>query len=517
MRCWLWLGWLVAALLVAGCTPASVTTATATPGAQANATAGAVLPIPTSAPTAVRSGLTASPTPPATVAATPAPPITLYIQPGAENVAIVSAVNQARQTIRLKIYLMTDDAIIRALKDAQARGVDVRVMVEPKPCCDETADNTPLYNDLKASGIDVRYTNPTFKLTHEKTLVVDDRLAFVMTSNLVRSAFTRNREYQVLTQTPADVQEVTAVFDADWNRTAPDLSHARLVWSPDNSRATILKLIDGAQRRLDLEQLEIQDDEVVRHLEDAAKRGVAVRVIAATPLEGQADLNLPFLQRLQAAGAEVRRLDRPVVHAKVILADGDRALIGSINLTAQSLDFNREAGIIVEDPRAIQALASTLVDDWSAAQPDTAPPTAVVTPDMAAQAASTPDGVAQAAGTPEPGATSAAPRAVPAAPTTRPAPAVIPWNEAAKWYNATMTVEGVITRTANTGRVIYLNFSSRNNDMKVVIFPQDAAKFSQPPEKMYQGKKIQVTGKIEEYQGAPEIIVRSPAQIRIVE
>ena len=94
---------------------------------------------------------------------------------------------------------------------------------------------------------------------------------------------------------------------------------------------------------------------------------------------------------------------------------------------------------------------------------------------------------------------------------------MIPWNEAAKWYNATMTVEGVITRTANTGRVTYLNFSSRNNDMKVVIFPQDAAKFSQPPEKMYQGKKIQVTGKVEEYQGGPEIIVRSPAQIRIVE
>ena len=97
------------------------------------------------------------------------------------------------------------------------------------------------------------------------------------------------------------------------------------------------------------------------------------------------------------------------------------------------------------------------------------------------------------------------------------APSVIPWTEAAKWYNANATVEGVITRTANTGRVIYLDFSPRNSDMKVVIFPQDAAKFPQPPEKMYQGKKIQVTGKIQEYQGAPEIIVRSPAQIKIVE
>ncbi|MFN8475502.1 MAG: phospholipase D-like domain-containing protein [Anaerolineae bacterium] len=469
MRWRLWLGWLLGTLILAGCTPTTAVPATATPPPIAAASAPTVAPataVPTVAtPTGTKTGPTA----------TPAPPITLYVQPGAENTAIVSAINQARQSIRLKIYLMTDDAIIRALKDAKARGVDVRVMVEPKPCCDETANNTALYNDLKAGGIDARYTNPTFTLTHEKTLVVDDALAFVMTSNLVRSAFTQNREYQVLTRVPADVQEVAAVFDADWNRTAPDLGHARLVWSPNNSRAEILKLIDGAQRRLDLEQLEIQDDEVVRHLEDAAKRGVQVRVLAATPIEGQADLNQPFLQRLEAAGAQVRRLDKPVLHAKVILADGEKALIGSINLTPQSIDFNREASIIVEDPRAIQKLASAMVDDWEAGRSGPVVPTAVA------------------------------------------APSVIPWNEAAKWINTNATVEGVITRTTNTGRVIYLDFSPRNKDMTVVIFPQDAAKFPQPPEKMYQGKKIQVTGKIQEYQGAPEIIVRSPDQIKIVE
>lgn len=467
MRWWIGFGWLLGALLLASCTPTTAIPGTATPLPIVGASPTAP---PTAGPTRV-AGAASTPT----TAPTPAPPITLYVQPGAENTAIVSAINQARQSIRLKIYLMTDDAIIRALKDAQARGVDVRVMVEPKPCCDESSNNTALYNDLKAGGIDVRYTNPTFKLTHEKTLVVDDALAFVMTSNLVRSAFTQNREYQVLTRVAADVAEVAAVFDADWNRTAPDLSQARLVWSPNNSRAAILKLIDGAQRRLDLEQLEVQDDEVVGRLAEAAKRGVQVRVLAAAPIEGQTDLNQPFLQRLEAAGAQVRRLDKPVLHAKVILADGERALIGSINLTPQSLDFNREAGILVEDPRAIQTLAAAMVDDWGAGRAGAVVPTAV------------------------------------------PAPSVIPWTEAAKWYNANATVEGVVTRTANTGRVIYLDFSPRNSDMKVVIFPQDAAKFPQPPEKMYQGKKIQVTGKIQEYQGAPEIIVRSPAQIKIVE
>jgi len=96
-------------------------------------------------------------------------------------------------------------------------------------------------------------------------------------------------------------------------------------------------------------------------------------------------------------------------------------------------------------------------------------------------------------------------------------PAPIPWTEAARRVNQTVQVEGTIITTRNTGRVTYLNFSRNfNTDLKIVIFPREAALFPRAPESMYQGQKIRVTGKIELYQGAPEIIVRDPSQIAII-
>jgi phosphatidylserine/phosphatidylglycerophosphate/cardiolipin synthase-like enzyme len=45
-----------------------------------------------------------------------------------------------------------------------------------------------------------------------------------------------------------------------------------------------------------------------------------------------------------------------VLHAKVLVIDGCRALVGSANLTYRALHNNLEAGILVEDP----ALAASI-------------------------------------------------------------------------------------------------------------------------------------------------------------
>lgn len=96
-------------------------------------------------------------------------------------------------------------------------------------------------------------------------------------------------------------------------------------------------------------------------------------------------------------------------------------------------------------------------------------------------------------------------------------PPVIAWTAARQHMNEIVTAEGVIITTRNTGRVTYLNFSNNfQTDLKVVIFPREAALFSQPPETMFLNRKIRVTGRIEEFQGAPQIIVRDPKQIVIV-
>ena len=94
---------------------------------------------------------------------------------------------------------------------------------------------------------------------------------------------------------------------------------------------------------------------------------------------------------------------------------------------------------------------------------------------------------------------------------------VISWKDAAKYYGQVQTVEGTIVLTKNTGRVCFLNFSENwRVDFTAVIFASDFAKFPPNPESYYKGRRVRVTGKIQEYQGKPEIILNSQSQIALI-
>ena len=58
--------------------------------------------------------------------------------------------------------------------------------------------------------------------------------------NMTASAFTRNREYGAIVRTSEDVAEVSALFNADWERTSYVPSRPDLVVSPDNSRSRLM-------------------------------------------------------------------------------------------------------------------------------------------------------------------------------------------------------------------------------------------------------------------------------------
>jgi phosphatidylserine/phosphatidylglycerophosphate/cardiolipin synthase-like enzyme len=62
---------------------------------------------------------------------------------------------------------------------------------------------------------------------------------------------------------------------------------------------------------------------------------------------------------------QVRLVKTPYIHAKLIVADGARAFVGSQNLSTASLDSNRELGILISDPAILQVLAETFAQDWN--------------------------------------------------------------------------------------------------------------------------------------------------------
>ncbi|MBE0433615.1 thermonuclease family protein [candidate division WOR-3 bacterium] len=95
---------------------------------------------------------------------------------------------------------------------------------------------------------------------------------------------------------------------------------------------------------------------------------------------------------------------------------------------------------------------------------------------------------------------------------------VITWQEADQYYNQTKVVKGRIVASNNTGKVCFLNFHEDwRRSFTAVIFASDFKKFPPHPENYYLNRVVRVRGLVKEYRGKPEIILKSPAQIEIIE
>ena len=67
---------------------------------------------------------------------------------------------------------------------------------------------------------------------------------------------------------------------------------------------------------------------------------------------------------LEARDVPARWLETPFMHAKAVLVDGDRAYVGSINLSLTSLTKNREVGVVVQSRAQVQRMSATFDGDW---------------------------------------------------------------------------------------------------------------------------------------------------------
>jgi cardiolipin synthase len=287
----------------------------------------------------------------------------LIIEPDDGRQPVLDYINGAQQTLDVAIYELTDKRIATALEDAAGRGVQVRVMAEPRP--DNKPVNASTMAELARKGVQTRDSSPSFKLTHEKAMVADGTSTLIMSMNLVSQTFNDTRDVAVLDTTPADVTEVESVFESDWDRVPDSASDSALVWSPDNSRSRLLSLMTSATATLDIYAEELTDQDVIAALRSAASSGVQVRLLMTDT--GSHDPARPGRALLAAAGAQVRVQSKPFVHAKVIIADGTNAFAGSENFTGQSLNDNRELGILSHDPATIARLQATFEQDWGRA------------------------------------------------------------------------------------------------------------------------------------------------------
>lgn len=281
----------------------------------------------------------------------------LFIQPETGRDPILEAINFAQSEILVEVYLFSDQEVIRALERAHDRGVSVKIMMEQHPFGGGNI-NINTYFLLTTTGVATQWANPAFALTHEKAIIVDGREVCILNQNLTTAAFTKNREYNVCDDNREDASEAKNIFTADWERKNYTPTAVNLVVSPDNSRGKLTTLIASAQKSLDLEMEVLQDSKIIELLTEKSKT-IPVRIITPPPEKIAGNRKVPR--------AMVKTLSSPYLHAKLLLVDGQYAYVGSVNFSSQSLDKNRELGILISQPDIIEGLNQAFENDWAVA------------------------------------------------------------------------------------------------------------------------------------------------------
>ncbi len=296
----------------------------------------------------------------------------LIVLPNDTPRAFLDSIAGARESLRIKMFLFSDPSLLKAVTAAHKRGVKVRVMLNPVRR-DGTGENSGTRKLLRAAGIEVMDSNPKFPVTHEKSLVVDSKTAFVNSLNWDTENLQKTRDYAIVTKHASEVGEIVDCFEADWHRQRFDPGNdARLIWCVGNARERIAEFIDGAKHSLWLQHERYQDPVILERLVRAKMRGVDVRVMARPPhtlKEQKLPEGVGGMRTLDDVGIKVHKLHKLKLHAKLVLADEDRAIVGSINLAPGSFDERRELAIQVHDHKIVRRFRHVLEHDWKHSRP----------------------------------------------------------------------------------------------------------------------------------------------------
>jgi len=306
---------------------------------------------------------------------------------------MVRDIDEAGDHVHVEFYILVKDhatePFFDALARATARGVSVRVLSDHVsglmfPNRAETrrsfeAMGAEWHPMLPLRPLRGQWQRPDLR-NHRKLVVVDGRVGFTGSQNLIDSTYlkTKNvqrglhwRELMVRIEGPA-VRELDAVFVTDWFSetdelleldttpvvfdTSSALLDAQVVpsgpsFENDNNLKLFVYLLHGARRRISITSpYFVPDESTMLAIVTAAVRGVEVELFVSA-VGDQALVHhaqRSYYEALLRAGVRIYLYRSPtVLHSKHFSVDDDVAVIGSSNMDIRSFSLNMEVSLLV--------------------------------------------------------------------------------------------------------------------------------------------------------------------------
>lgn len=298
---------------------------------------------------------------------------------------------KAKKFIFLEYFIIEEgifwDSILEVLKKKAAEGVEVRLMYDGTCTLALLPPNYP--SVMRKFGIDCKVfapirpalTTSQNNRDHRKIVVIDGKTAFVGGVNLAdeyinkKVRFGHWKDTAVMLRGEA-VRSFTEMFLQMWNTTtrhAEDYSNylehegflgaygapGYVIPYGDNpfdddqvGEMVYLHMLNTAHNYVHImTPYLILSQEMLVALTFAAKRGVDVRIIMPHIPDKMYAFALAktYYQQLLKAGVKIYEYTPGFVHAKVFVADGNSAVVGTINLDFRSLYLHFECAVYMHD------------------------------------------------------------------------------------------------------------------------------------------------------------------------
>src|SRR5262245_16025779 len=94
---------------------------------------------------------------------------------------------------------------------------------------------------------------------------------------------------------------------------------------------------------------------------------------------------------------------------------------------------------------------------------------------------------------------------------------VVPWQAAGSYEGEVITVEGDVARARLEADTVVIEFSTDDpNAFRAILLIPLITDLPRQPQRLYEGKRVRVSGRIRMWHGQPEMILRSPDEILVV-
>ena len=285
---------------------------------------------------------------------------------------------------RVLVQVMTFDgdasglAVADRMVEAVRRGVDVRLLVDcfalryvsDRPAKDpevrdEAAETAAMFERLRAAGVAVTFTQPFgpvlfFGLSrnHKKLYMVDDH-AYLGGINISDHNFAW-RDFMIRIDDPAAVETLAGDFACTERGERCSLSGS--VITNSEIEPVFNDIVCGASRSLVLASPYSLDIGIVTLLEQSPAPSKAVIMARSNNFRWLRTAEPHIWGRLARSGVEL--LTYPdFFHARFVLADDDRLLVGSSNFSRHSFRCNQEVCLLITDAQFIADFKTRILAD----------------------------------------------------------------------------------------------------------------------------------------------------------